>query len=89
MATRNLTRKFVDIRNGAKANRRLDKPSLLGDIESGDNEDLLKNQEDSQWKGSKAALPPVWVDKIEQVEEQISKIQNKSIFLHVFEHLKY
>lgn len=52
----------------------------MGDIETNDNEDLLKS-DDSQWKGAKAALPPAWVDKIEMVEEQINQIQLKSALL--------
>lgn len=56
----------------------MEKPSLMTDVENNDKEDLLRNAEDSSWKGPKDALPPAWVDKIEQVEEQISKLQLKS-----------
>ena len=76
MATRNLTRKFVDLRNSAKANRRLN-TSVLQDVEQGDNVDLLRANEEN-WQGPKTALPPVWVEKIEQMEEQIQFIQAKS-----------
>lgn len=77
MACRNLTKKFIDFRNGAKANR-----SLAG-ISSGEGSDTEKgllnnNSGDSvNWKASRNTLPPAWVDKMEQVEEDINKIQSK------------
>lgn len=75
MATRNLTKKFVDIRNGAKANRGLGVTSRGDSFDEGQ---LLQGNTDSaNYKAAKQALPPVWVEKIEQVEEDISKIQLK------------
>jgi len=75
MATRNLTKKFVDIRNGAKANRGL---GVTPRGDSFDEGQLLQGNTDSaNYKSAKASLPPVWVEKIEQVEEDIGKIQLK------------
>eukprot|EP00286_Rhodomonas_abbreviata_P008003 CAMPEP_0181336114 /NCGR_PEP_ID=MMETSP1101-20121128/27232_1 /TAXON_ID=46948 /ORGANISM="Rhodomonas abbreviata, Strain Caron Lab Isolate" /LENGTH=137 /DNA_ID=CAMNT_0023446359 /DNA_START=53 /DNA_END=462 /DNA_ORIENTATION=+ len=74
MACRNLTKKFVDIRNAAKANR-----SLAIKEDSNDSREpesgLLKSE--VSWKSTKNTLPPAWVDQIEQAEEDVSKIQNK------------
>lgn len=74
MAHRNLTKKFIEIRNAAKANRSLN--SVDKDY---DDSGLLRvnTPDSSNWKASKQSLPPAWVDKIEQVEEDISKIQLK------------
>jgi syntaxin 16 len=46
---------------------------------------LLKNasSNSSNWKAVKESLPPIWVDKIEQVEEDIVKIQTKIRELNV------
>lgn len=76
MAHRNLTRKFFELRNGAKANRHLNletRSESDGDGESG----LLKAPDSANWKSAKESLPPVWVDNIESVEEVITKIQIK------------
>ncbi len=32
----------------------------------------------TSWRAAKQSLPPAWVDKMEQVEEDVSKIQLKS-----------
>ena len=77
MTTRNLTRKFVEVRNAAKANRSLRTPSH--DESSGSDTELLHGgQDSSSWKASKDSLPPLWVDSIEQAEADIAKIQAKS-----------
>ena len=40
---------------------------------------ILKGGENSNnWKGARDTLPPVWVDKIEQAEADIARIQSKS-----------
>ena len=80
MTTRNLTRKFVEVRNAAKANRTLRTPSH---DESSDTELLhgaggSSSSDSSSWKSSKDTLPPLWVDNIEQAEADITKIQSKS-----------
>ena len=80
MAHRNLTRKFVELRNGAKANRHLNMETRSEDGESG----LLKTGENSNWKAAKESLPPVWVDNIESIDDTISKIQVKS--KHCYDH---
>lgn len=80
MATRNLTRKFFELRNGAKANRHLNNVENRSDSGESDTEGgLLKNASanSTNWKSVKESLPPIWVDKIEQVEEDIVKIQAK------------
>ena len=33
----------------------------------------------------KDSLPPLWVEKIEQAEEDISKIQNKSMSIYIID----
>lgn len=93
MATRNLTKKFVDIRNGAKANRGL---GVTNRGDSFDEGQLLQvhllyfvyfvllvqgNTDSANYKAAKQSLPPAWVEKIELVEEDISKIQLKSKIL--------
>eukprot|EP01031_Cornospumella_fuschlensis_P040236 gene40236-49028_t len=74
MASRNLTKKFVDMRKAAKASRghKFDDH----DRESGDGV-LLKGGEQSNFKSLKNSLPPAWVEDIEKVEEDIAKIQLK------------
>eukprot|EP01036_Dinobryon_divergens_P030635 gene30635-39908_t len=75
MACRNLTKKFIDIRNAAKANRSL---RANDDRDSSDESGPLRQGEDSSnWKAVKNSLPPKWVESIERVEEDISKIQLK------------
>lgn len=86
MATRNLTKKFVDLRNASKANRSLN----IGGNDSGfdsysDREHLKpgnssgwKSDPTSSWQALKAnSLPPRWVEDIEKVEDDISKIELK------------
>lgn len=79
MATRNLTRKYIELRNGAKANRHLNNTDNRSDSGEEGEGGLLKNasSNSSNWKAVKESLPPIWVDKIEQVEEDINKIQTK------------
>ena len=45
------------------------------------------NTDSANYKAAKQALPPVWVEKIEQVEEDISKIQLKSKVLPILVYL--
>jgi syntaxin 16 len=79
MATRNLTRKFLDARNGAKANKGLglgaedisNEASAANLLEAGDSSNT------SNWQEIKNSLPPIWVDRVEQVEEDVSKIETK------------
>ena len=82
MATRNLTKTFVGVRNANKANKslrvRMDiRPSISGS-DDGSSDSGLLNQDSTPYKSVKESLPPVWVDKIEKTEEDISKIQIKS-----------
>lgn len=81
MATRNLSRKYFELRNGAKANRHLNVDIRNNSDEEPENvsvDGLLKNSgNSSNWKSLKESLPPIWIDKIEQVDEDIGKIQNK------------
>lgn len=80
MTTRNLTRKFVELRNAAKANRQLRNASQ-DSSESSDTQLLASGDPDSAspsaWKSSRESLPPLWVDSIEQAEADIAKIQTK------------
>ena len=81
MATRNLTRRFLDARNGAKATRVMNSNDGGGSISENSQANLLENGEmgssGGNWAEFKNALPPIWVDRIETVEEDISKIDNR------------
>jgi syntaxin 16 len=79
MAVRNLTKKFVDVRNAAKANKSLRVQDTLRDnvSEESDSGLLRAGQDNTNWKTLKDSLPPIWVDKIDQAEEDTLKIQNK------------
>mmetsp|Transcript_3698 Transcript_3698/g.6130 ORF Transcript_3698/g.6130 Transcript_3698/m.6130 type:complete len:318 (+) Transcript_3698:107-1060(+) len=79
MACRNLTKKFVDIRNAAKANRHLNVKGGDSDDSKGSESILLQSEmsNSSNWKSPKNTLPPAWVDQIEAAEEDVSKIQSK------------
>jgi hypothetical protein len=86
MATRNLTKQFVGIRNANKANKnlrvRMDiRPSMSSD--DGSSDSGLLNANETPYKSVKDSLPPVWVDKLEKAEEDLTKIQIKSA-LQVF-----
>jgi len=77
MATRNLTKAFVGVRNATKANKQLNRVRDSS-TDSADETDVLHTGSDSvNWKAVKESLPPVWVDKIEKTEEDILKIQLK------------
>eukprot|EP01041_Mallomonas_annulata_P000099 gene99-139_t len=74
MAVRNLTRKFLEIRNGAKANRMLlnsrdDKEDTTSDSE------LLTGLDSSNSGKIAKSVPPVWLDKVERFDDDVSKIQ--------------
>jgi hypothetical protein len=76
MATRNLSRKFFELRNNHKANRHLMAPA----DEQGDDRPLVSTEERT-WPGTKPVLPPIWVEAIEAIEEQMTKIQSKSTYI--------
>ena len=89
MASRNLTKTFVGIRNAQKANKslrvRMDiRPSMSSDDGASDS-GLLNASDSTPYKSVKDSLPPVWVDKIEKTEEDIAKIQSKSKFNTFFQ----
>lgn len=97
MASRNLTKKFIELRNGAKASRNLGMRDE-SDGESG----LLKvknscstlihqtdaaltfynfyfqKSNEAEWRNNRHTLPPEWVERIEVVEEDITKIKSRS-----------
>ena len=83
MATRNLTKAFISARNGGKANRSILKSerleSISGDSDgAGSDSGLLNSVGDTvNWKAVRESLPPIWVEKLENVEEDVEKIQNK------------
>jgi len=80
MACRNLTKQFLDIRNASKANRSL---RVRQDSTEEPDFGLLKPavQDSANWKSVKECLPPVWVDKIDDVEGDIKNIENKSALI--------
>ncbi|CAM9403645.1 unnamed protein product, partial [Heterosigma akashiwo] len=76
MATRDLTRKFVEYRSRAPKKARY--PSADGAGSTSDDSGLLDNAGNSvNWSAAKDTLPPVWVDMVDQVEEDIRQIQEK------------
>ena len=79
MATRNLTRRFLDSRNASRSSRSRpggDDISISGSEASASNL-LTSGGPDDSWVSAKSSLPPIWVDRVEHVEEDISKIQSK------------
>jgi len=78
MATRNLTKKFVEIRNASKANRHLKSGDDSSDETLPHKGLLNQNSDSTTWRASKGkALPPRWVEDIENAEDTISKIEIK------------
>ena len=78
MATRNLTAKFVAGRSGTIKQSPTKSRSDSGAGEESDGGLLSQRESDStNWKLVRESLPPLWVDKIEKVEEDINKIQTK------------
>lgn len=72
MASRNLSKKFIELRNSAKANITL---GSRDDKDTSSDSELLTNGDSNNGKVHRSSLPPVWVDKIHQVENDIAKIQ--------------
>lgn len=75
MATRNLTKRFVELRSAAKASKSLG----MKDNESDGEGKLLSSQnsrDSTDWK-NRHTLPPEWVEKIDVVEEDITKIKSR------------
>ncbi len=83
MATRNLTRRFLESRNASKANRALNVDATdssdvhLINLENGDNSSSSSASSGNWTEQAKRSLPPIWVDRIEQIEEDTLKIQSK------------
>ena len=85
MATRDLTRQFISIRSSTASpsspetistslskrgsNRSDSNPTLLSDVEIG-NSSLQWNSE------SRNTLPPIWVDTVDQVDDNVRSIQS-------------
>lgn len=70
MAIRNLTDVFILMRNNANHNRHILSEQSISDrmalVESGEGMDM-----------SRAALPPSWINVLEEAQFQISRIQKK------------
>jgi len=80
MATRNLTRKFLDLRTSFNLNSK----TSSGRQRNGSNAELLKTvdiESSSNWKPNKEAMPPIWVDNMDRIEQDIAKIQSKMMDL--------
>jgi syntaxin 16 len=78
MASKNLTRTYIDIRNSCKANRHLQ--TIGGGGSDDDSVSLLgpANREVVRWKETmESNLPPMWVDIVEEVEDKIDTIRKK------------
>lgn len=75
MAARNLTRKFFELRNNAKTSAGVMRSQ---EVPTDDDGGLLERDANAaNFKAMKERLPPLWVDKIEQAEDDISKINRK------------
>lgn len=73
MATRDLTSKFIQVRADAKARsvrrRRIQAPDEVNS--------LMKDEEVREWDNARHALPPIWVDAMDDVRENVIKIKKK------------
>lgn len=78
MASRNLTKKFVEMRTASRVSKGL---GLKYDEERESGEAGLLKQQGGEsaaaWKSMKNSLPPAWVEQIEKVDEDVAKIQLK------------
>lgn len=74
MASRNLTQKFNEFRSSGKSSER---GGSTQDFDDNDGSLLGKDVSASNYQNMKNTLPPLWVERIEQAEEDISKIQAK------------
>jgi len=52
--------------------------------DDGSSDSGLLNANETPYKSVKDSLPPVWVDKLEKAEEDLTKIQIKSALPHFF-----
>eukprot|EP01041_Mallomonas_annulata_P000100 gene100-140_t len=79
MATRNLTRNFLELR-AANPSRKV---SGHKKDDASESELLHGAGENSShnWKASKESLPPVWIDTIDKIEQDIARIQSKMLEL--------
>jgi len=73
MATRNLSKNYNELRQQGKA----DRGGNGYDDSRNDGGGLLADDGANQFKSMKDSLPPLWIEKIEQAEEDITKIQSK------------
>mmetsp|Transcript_18260 Transcript_18260/g.18329 ORF Transcript_18260/g.18329 Transcript_18260/m.18329 type:complete len:314 (+) Transcript_18260:266-1207(+) len=77
MSTRNLTRRFVEQRNAEKANRSLF-VARHTDSEGSDSELLTNADSNSGFKSGKNSTgPPIWIAKLEQIEDDVAKVQTR------------
>jgi syntaxin 16 len=89
MASRNLTRRYIEIRNNHKANRNLNLYSSDEGEEDSAHRSLLSSSRDRTDSASSSSadpaadwrrtlqrnLPPIWVDLVEEIEECVVNIQ--------------
>mmetsp|Transcript_33634 Transcript_33634/g.34262 ORF Transcript_33634/g.34262 Transcript_33634/m.34262 type:complete len:311 (+) Transcript_33634:76-1008(+) len=82
MATRNLTRKFVDERTSFNA---LSKPSTIRNRNASEsNNELLQDGENSStWKAAKESSPTLGIENMDSIEQNVAKIQSKLLQLKV------
>jgi syntaxin 16 len=71
MATRNLTKNFNELRQQGKSDRG------GNDYDDSNNDRSLLSESGANYRSMKDSLPPLWIEKIEQAEEDITKIQSK------------
>eukprot|EP01038_Epipyxis_sp_PR26KG_P004719 gene4719-6624_t len=74
MATRNLTKKFLEIRTSHQTNKAL---AFDGHAEGGR---VKLGEDDGQggfWKGDRNKLPPAWVERLQKIDEEMKQIELK------------
>lgn len=73
MATRNLSKNYNELRQQGK----VDRGGNSNGYDDSHNDGGLLTENSSNYKSMKDSLPPLWIEKIEQAEEDIAKIHSK------------
>lgn len=76
MACRDLSSRFIQLRTDAKAKsvRRRN----ISSMSPNEGNSLIRDADVREWEAARHALPPIWVDNVEEVNEVILKIKDKS-----------
>lgn len=76
MASRDLSRKFVQLRSDTKA--RSVRRRNISSTSPSEGNSLIRDADVREWEAARHALPPIWVDSVDEVNEDITKIKDKS-----------